>query len=132
MDITFFDITSCRGFNSLLNIIDTKSKQLLGFLSSAKRTPIRIIKYFLHAIQKEGKNVIETRIDKDGNISKSAEFISMMIYEFPGIKTDTTGGYASWINGKIERPHETIKNGTQAALMDTGREEIYWCYASTD
>ena len=56
----------------------------------------------------------------------------MMIDEFPGIKINTTGGYASWLNGKIERPHETIKYGTRATLMDAGREEIYWCYASTD
>eukprot|EP00957_Ditylum_brightwellii_P190590 14508332-Ditylum_brightwellii.AAC.1 len=56
----------------------------------------------------------------------------MMIDEFPGIEVNTTSGYAFWLNGKIDRPHEAIKNGTQATLMDTGREEIYWCYVSTD
>eukprot|EP00957_Ditylum_brightwellii_P021870 1649139-Ditylum_brightwellii.AAC.1 len=55
-----------------------------------------------------------------------------MIDEFAGIKISTTGGYASWFNEKIERLHEIIKNGTQATLMDTGREEIFFCYASTD
>eukprot|EP00957_Ditylum_brightwellii_P117907 8993661-Ditylum_brightwellii.AAC.1 len=55
-----------------------------------------------------------------------------MIDEFPGIIINTTGGYASWFNGKIERPHETIKNGTRAILMDAGKEEVYWCSASTD
>ena len=112
MDIMFFDITSCSGFNSSLNIIDAKFRKLWGFLSSAKRTPLRTIKCFLHAIQKEGKTVIEIRIDDEGAISRSAEFTSMMIDEFPGIKINTTGGYASWLNGKIEQPHETIKNGT--------------------
>ena len=95
IDITFFDITSFRGFNSSLNIIDAKSRKLWGFLSSAKRTPLRIIKYFLHAIQKEGKTVIEIRIDEEGAITRSAEFTSMMIDEFPGIKINTTGGCAS-------------------------------------
>eukprot|EP00957_Ditylum_brightwellii_P090570 6897681-Ditylum_brightwellii.AAC.1 len=71
-------------------------------------------------------------MDEECAISKSADFTSMMIDEFPGNKTNITGGYASWINGKIEKPHETIKNRTQATLMDTGKEEIYWCYASTD
>eukprot|EP00957_Ditylum_brightwellii_P181410 13818891-Ditylum_brightwellii.AAC.1 len=81
---------------------------------------LRIIKYFFHALQKEGKTVIEIRIDEEGAISRSAECASMMIDEFPGIKINTTSGYASWFNGKIERPHETIKNGTQATLMDAG------------
>eukprot|EP00957_Ditylum_brightwellii_P211080 15365728-Ditylum_brightwellii.AAC.2 len=132
MDITFFDITSCRGFISSLSTIDAKPRKLLNFLSSAKRTPLRVIKYFLHAIQKEGNTVIEIRKDEEGNISRNAEFTSMMINEFPGIKINTTSGYASWLNGKIERPHETIKNGTQATLMDAGREEMYLCYASID
>eukprot|EP00957_Ditylum_brightwellii_P095365 7264697-Ditylum_brightwellii.AAC.1 len=83
MDITIFDITSCRGFNSSLNIINVKSRKLWGFLSSALRTLLRIIKYFLHAIQKEGTAVIEIRIDEEGAISKNAEFTSMMIDEFP-------------------------------------------------
>eukprot|EP00957_Ditylum_brightwellii_P183974 14013824-Ditylum_brightwellii.AAC.1 len=43
----------------------------------------------------------------------------MMVDKFPGIKTNITGGYASWLNGKIEQPHETVKNGTRAILMDT-------------
>eukprot|EP00957_Ditylum_brightwellii_P004503 342286-Ditylum_brightwellii.AAC.1 len=70
MDITFFDIISCRGFNCSLTIIDAKSRALWGFLSSAKRTLIRIIKYFHHAIQKKGKTVIEIRIDEEGTISR--------------------------------------------------------------
>eukprot|EP00957_Ditylum_brightwellii_P029150 2203308-Ditylum_brightwellii.AAC.1 len=83
MDITFFDITSCKGFNSSLSIVDAKSKRLWGFMSSAKSTLLRIIKYFLCAIQKEGNTVIEIRIDDKGAISRSAEFTSMMIDELP-------------------------------------------------
>eukprot|EP00957_Ditylum_brightwellii_P179113 13644818-Ditylum_brightwellii.AAC.1 len=124
MGNTFFDITSCRGFNCSLNIIDAKSRKLWGFLSSAKWTSLRIIKYFLHALQKEEKTVIEIRIDEEGTISRSAEFTSMMIDEFPGVNINT--------NEKIERPHETIKNGTRTTLLDAGKEEVYWCYASTD
>eukprot|EP00957_Ditylum_brightwellii_P209175 15360683-Ditylum_brightwellii.AAC.1 len=69
-------------------------------------------KCFIYAIQKEGKTVIDIRIDEEGAISRGAEFTSMMIDEFPGIKMNTSGGHASWLNGKIEQPHETIKDGT--------------------
>ena len=132
MDITFFDVTSIRGFNCSINIIDAKSRKLWGFLSSAKRLPLRIFKYFLHALTKEGKDIHEIRIDEEGAIARSAEFTNMIIEDFPGIKINTTGGYASWLNGKIERPHETIKNGTRATLYDAGRDNTFWCYASTD
>eukprot|EP00957_Ditylum_brightwellii_P026215 1982396-Ditylum_brightwellii.AAC.1 len=92
MDIAFFDVSSCRGYNNSLNIIDAnsrklwgflKSRKLWGFLSSARRTPVRIIKYFIHAIQKEEKTVIEIKTDEEGAISRGAEFTSMMIDEFP-------------------------------------------------
>eukprot|EP00957_Ditylum_brightwellii_P078584 5974759-Ditylum_brightwellii.AAC.1 len=56
----------------------------------------------------------------------------MMIDEFPDVKINTPGGYASWLNGKIEQPCEIIKNGTRATLIDARREEIYWSHASTD
>eukprot|EP00957_Ditylum_brightwellii_P110224 8407619-Ditylum_brightwellii.AAC.1 len=55
MDITFFDIIPCRGFNCSLNIIDAKSRNLWFFLSGAKRIPLRIIKHFLHDLHKEDK-----------------------------------------------------------------------------
>eukprot|EP00957_Ditylum_brightwellii_P156438 11906237-Ditylum_brightwellii.AAC.2 len=126
MDITFFDITSCHGFTCSLNIIDAKSRKLWGFLSSAKRSPLHIIKYSLHALKKECKDGIELRIDEEGAISRNKELTSMIIDEFTGIKISTTGGYASWLNGKIERTHKTVKNGTRFTLMDTEREEKYW------
>ena len=56
----------------------------------------------------------------------------MILEEFPGIKINTTGGYASWLNGKIECPHETVEDGTRATLYDAGCEDKFWCYASTD
>eukprot|EP00957_Ditylum_brightwellii_P146064 11122232-Ditylum_brightwellii.AAC.1 len=56
----------------------------------------------------------------------------MIIYDFPGIKISTTSGYASWLSGRIECQYNTIKNGTRSTLMDAGKEEKYWCYASTD
>eukprot|EP00957_Ditylum_brightwellii_P203904 15336717-Ditylum_brightwellii.AAC.1 len=118
MDITFFDITSCHDFNCSLSIIDAKSRQLWRFLPNTKRTLLHIIKYFPHALKKEVKNVIELIIEEDGTISRSAEFTSMIIDKLLGIKISTTGGYASWLNAKIEKLHKIIKNVTRSTLMD--------------
>eukprot|EP00957_Ditylum_brightwellii_P185478 14122398-Ditylum_brightwellii.AAC.1 len=65
-------------------------------------------------IAKEGKTVMEIIIDEKGAIERSATFTNMIVDEFPGIRITTTGGYASWMNGKVERPHETVKNITRA------------------
>ena len=77
--------------NCSLNII-AKSRKYWGFLSSAKRTPFYIITCFLHTLKKEGKNFIELRIDEEGTISRSTEFTSIIIDEFPSIQISTTGG----------------------------------------
>eukprot|EP00957_Ditylum_brightwellii_P197023 15010290-Ditylum_brightwellii.AAC.1 len=90
MDITFFDVISIRGFNCSINIIDAKSNFFWGFLSSAKRVPLQILKYFLHALTKEGKDIHELRIDEEGAIARSVEFTNMIIEDFPGIKINTT------------------------------------------
>eukprot|EP00957_Ditylum_brightwellii_P205515 15344222-Ditylum_brightwellii.AAC.1 len=75
----------------------------------------------------EEKTVIEIQVDEEGAITRSSTFTSVIVDEFPGIKIVPTGGYASWLNGKIECPHKTLKNGTRATLMDSGKEIIYWC-----
>eukprot|EP00957_Ditylum_brightwellii_P020931 1578291-Ditylum_brightwellii.AAC.1 len=62
--------------------------------------------------------VIEIRIDGEGALTHSAKFTSLIIDEFPGIHLLSTGGYTPWLNGKIERTHETLKNTTHAILLD--------------
>jgi hypothetical protein len=102
IDITFFDTPSVCGFNSALNAIDAKFRKLFGFPSSAKSVPVRIIKFFLLAMICEGKTVIDIRVDEEGAIARSATFTSMIVDTFSGICIVSTGGYALWLNGKIE------------------------------
>eukprot|EP00957_Ditylum_brightwellii_P003559 269999-Ditylum_brightwellii.AAC.1 len=63
-------------------------------------------------MEKEGKTVVEIRVDEEGAITRSAAFTSVIVDEFPGIRIVPTGGYASWLNGKVERPYLTLKDGT--------------------
>jgi hypothetical protein len=53
-------------------------------------------------MEKEGKTVVDIRVDEEGAIARSAAFTSMIVDEFPGIRIVPTGGYASWLNGKVE------------------------------
>jgi hypothetical protein len=43
---------------------------------------------------------------------------------------ETTGDFASWLNGKIERPHRTIANKVHAMLSNSGLSNKFWCYAA--
>jgi hypothetical protein len=43
---------------------------------------------------------------------------------------ETTGGYASWLNGKIERPHCMIANKVRAMLYNSGLINTLWCFAT--
>jgi len=43
---------------------------------------------------------------------------------------DTTGGYTSWLNGKIEHPHRTIASKVRAMLYNSGLSNAFWCFAA--
>lgn len=48
------------------------------------------------------------KCDEDGVFIRSTEFCKMMYKEL-SVALQSTGGYASTINGKAEAPHKTIK-----------------------
>eukprot|EP00957_Ditylum_brightwellii_P136460 10407024-Ditylum_brightwellii.AAC.1 len=75
-------------------------------------------------IAKEGKTVVEIRIDEEGKIAWSATFTNMFVDKFLGIRITTIGGHTSWMTGKVERPHEALKNATRAKIMDANKEKI--------
>lgn len=41
----------------------------------------------------------------------------------------TTGGHRSLLNGKIERPHQTITKMFNSAIADCGHNKNKWCFA---
>ena len=43
------------------------------------------------------------------------------------IIVETTGGYNSSVNGKVERPHQTIKNMVRVQLISRGHDDELWC-----
>ena len=45
------------------------------------------------------------------------------------IKMETTGCFASWLYGKVERHHQTITNMCNAALFDSKNHINKWCFS---
>jgi hypothetical protein len=43
---------------------------------------------------------------------------------------DTTGSYSSFLDGKVERPHQTISQLVRAMLLNSGQPPNTWCYCA--
>jgi hypothetical protein len=128
IDFGFRDITSHRGFSSMLLIIDAKTCMLWIFCTANKRAPIKILSYFFSIMKKENKNITTIRVDEDGALARSYEFTELLLQH--SITLETTGGYASFLNGKVERPNRTIADMVHALYFNAGHSPDKWCYAA--
>ena len=76
---------------------------LWNFPTASKRPPLTILDYFFSLLRHKGIIVKTVRVDEDGALANSLEFTDFLVQH--GIIMETTGGFASFLNGKIERPH---------------------------
>eukprot|EP00957_Ditylum_brightwellii_P125475 9564392-Ditylum_brightwellii.AAC.1 len=79
--------------------------------------------------ENSGKIIKCIRTDEDGALAHSSEFTSMLLddFQFP---LESTGGYASWLNGKNKRINETINKVVRTQLLDSGKDANFWCCAA--
>jgi hypothetical protein len=130
IDFSFWNETSIRGFSSLLSIIDGKTRMLWNFPTASKRVPPEILEFFFGALSKENMPVLGIRVDEDGALANNTEFSDFLLAR--SIPLESTSGYASFLNGKIERPHRAITNMVRAMLLNSGLPNKRWCYAAAD
>lgn len=103
MDFAFWDLPSLRHFTGMLVIIDAKTRMLWLFCTSSKCPPLHIISYLLAILSGEQCTVKTVRVDEDGSLARNTDFTSLLLHH--RITMDTTGGYSSFLNGKVECPH---------------------------
>jgi hypothetical protein len=101
---------------------------LWNFSTASKRVPLEILEFFFGALSKENISILGVRVDEDGALANNTEFSDFLLAR--SIPLESTGGYASFLNGKIERPHRTIANMVRAMLLNSGLLNNLWCYAS--
>jgi hypothetical protein len=128
MDFAFWDIPSIHHFSGMLVIIDAKTRMLWLFCTSSKRPPMHIISYFFYILSKENRTPKTIRVDEDGSLARNAEFTSYLLHH--RVTLDTTGGYSSFLNGKVERPHQTISQLVRAMILNSGHTPDLWCYCA--
>jgi hypothetical protein len=112
----------------MLLIIDAKTRMLWLFCTVNKRPPLKILDYFLSTLTKENKTIHTIRVDEDGAFARNYEFTEFLLRH--KINLETTGGHASFLNGKVEQPNRTIADMVRALYFNAGHSPDKWCYAA--
>jgi hypothetical protein len=128
MDFAFWNIPSLRGFTSMLVIIDASTRMLWLFCTASKTPPMQIIQYFFDILAREECSPKIIRVDEDGALARSTDFTDYLIKL--RITLDATGGYSSFLNGKVERPHQTLAKIVRAMIINAGHHMNTWCYCA--
>ena len=131
MDFFFMNTISIRGFTSILNIVDAKTRKLWLFNTPSKTPPLDIVRFFLKQLFRMGRPVSHIRTDLGGELAGSAEFCAMLKDEFQ-IALERTGTYSSWMNGKVERHNQTVTEMIRVGNIDHGLGDELWCCKAED
>ena len=115
--LAFINVESIRGFTSTFVAICSANSYPFVFPSRSKRPPLDILKFLVTTLRNKDKKVAFIRVDEDGALSRSSEF--MKTCHNMNIIVQTTGGDASSLNGKSESPNKTLANIMRALLLNS-------------
>jgi len=101
---------------------------LCDFSMASKCVPIAILDYYFTALDKEGITALGVHVDEDGALADNTEFCDFLLAH--SITLESSGGYASFLNGKIDCSHCTIAQMVCAMLLNSGLPNNLWCYAA--
>ena len=127
MDYSFVNVVSYRGFTSFLSVVCAKTRKLFAIATRSKRPPLELCRFLYMMFSRMGCQPLEIRVDRGGELAKSSEFVNFWFSK--GIVVNDTGGHASYLNGKVERPNQTIMAGVRALLINKNSPSSDWCEA---
>ena len=127
IDFAFYNCISVRGFTSYLACDCVRTGYSYRFLTRSKRPPCDLIKWLIHVLRKQNRPINFIRFDEGGELARSTEINQVLLDH--DIVMQTTGGYASHLNGRTERGHRTDADSVRAMLFAAGLENKYWCFA---
>ena len=121
MDFEFFNVESIRGFTSTFVTILPATSYSFGFPYIRKPPPLDTLKFLVTTLRNQDKKVALIRVDEDGALARSSEFMKTCCSM--NIIIQTTDGDASALNGKIEIPNNTIATITRARLLNSSHNK---------
>ena len=98
MEFAFYNMTSIRGFTSMLTVVCKNTTMLWVFITEFKLSPVHIICLILTILKNEQHSLKCVRVDEDGALVISTEVTNLLVDDFI-IYMENTGGDASWLNG---------------------------------
>ena len=125
IDSRCFNKASFQKLVSSLTIVDANTIQLFGYPTRSKHPPLQPIMTFIQLSFHHGYKRSIFRVDEGVELSRSSDFMQICIYhEFI---VDTTGGYASSIYRKVQRPYQTINKMVCIKILSCGHSGELWC-----
>ena len=89
-----FAIINCESiclFKSVLLIVELTTHQKWAFTTLSRNPPIQIMSYFVGHLRRQGYPVLELRVDKDGALARSTNFMHLIVKVLQ-MTVQTTGG----------------------------------------
>ena len=123
----FFNVESIHVFISTFVAMCFSTSHPFGFQYRIKRPLLDILKFLITTLRNQDKKVAFIGVDEDGALAIYYEF--MRTCHNMNIIVQTTGGYASSINGKSEIPNKTLANITIALLLNQSSKKKLCCLA---
>lgn len=138
VDFQFFGIVSLRGYSAALTVVCTSTSYIFTYPTKSKSTPLQLIRWLITTFRSCGHNPTFVRVDEDSALAECSHFCALLVEL--GCILETTGGYNSTNNGKVERSHLTLKNMVRASLYNAqllfGDSlppnlpiQKFWCFA---
>ena len=129
-DWIILNTESVRQFKTALLLTEVRSRRKFIFVTRSRSAPIQQITYFVAHMRKKGYSVDQLRIDEDGSLARSANFMKVCTEDLK-MHIQSTGGYNSENNGMVESPIKPIKRMMRAMLIGAGLPDELWCFAIT-
>ena len=130
VDSAIFNTESCRGVMCALVIVEVRTRKKWGFLARSRSPPIEQLIYFIENMRLKGYTADTARLDEDGGLVCSTEFMHT-ITNVLKMTVESTGGYNSTNNGMVESPIKPIKRLVRSFLIGAALPDIIWCFAFT-
>ena len=82
MDFDFYNVTSIRGFTSMLIVVCAKTKMIWVFQTACKISYVRIIRFILTTLINKQHPCKYVTVDEDISLENSIDVINLLVDEF--------------------------------------------------
>ena len=111
-----------------MTVVEATSRRQWVYPSRHKRPPTQIVIFLVNILRYQKYPVLRIRVDEGGELARSTSFLKTLV-DVLHVVIETTGGYNSENNGKVEAAHRPAKRGVRMMLMTAGLSDRFWCFA---